>query len=172
MKKIPSLFKRDYGSGARLVYDEVAPGTEWAHAGEGVATRKIDGTSCLVRDGKLYKRYDAKAGRTPPDSFEPAQDPDPSVLRPLPPGFMPARSHIHICISCFCQVQYQSRTNVLMEVAYATERPGGAAGVQTGILSTPRTEQSHISGPTQQVTQRQTHADLPAVSAGVHRAEG
>ena len=74
MKKIPSLFKRDYGSGARLVYDEIVPGTEWAHAGEGVATRKIDGTSCLVRDGKLYKRYDAKAGRTPPAGFEPAQD--------------------------------------------------------------------------------------------------
>jgi hypothetical protein len=78
MKKIPSLFKRDYGSGARLVYDEIVPGTGWAHAGEGVATRKIDGTSCLVRDGKFYKHYDAKAGRTPPAGFEPAQDePDP-----------------------------------------------------------------------------------------------
>jgi hypothetical protein len=51
MKKIPSLFKREYGSKARLVYDEIVPGTEWAHAGEGVATCKIDGTSCLVRDG-------------------------------------------------------------------------------------------------------------------------
>jgi hypothetical protein len=73
MKKIPSLFKREYGSKARLIYDEIVPGTEWAHAGEGVTTRKIDGTSCLIRDGKLYKRYDAKAGRTPPDGFEPAQ---------------------------------------------------------------------------------------------------
>jgi hypothetical protein len=79
MKKIPSLFKREYGSKARLVYDEPVPGTEWAHAGEGVATRKIDGTSCLVRDGKLYKRYDAKAGRTPPAGFEQAQDADPNT---------------------------------------------------------------------------------------------
>jgi hypothetical protein len=75
MKKIVSLFKRDY-SGTRQVYDEVVEGAEWVIAGEGVATRKWDGTSCLVRDGKLYKRYDAKHGKTPPPGFEPAQEPD------------------------------------------------------------------------------------------------
>jgi hypothetical protein len=73
MKKIPSLFKRDY-EGTRLVYDEVVPGAEWVIAGEGVATCKIDGTSCLMRAGKLYKRYDARAGKTPPSGFEPAQE--------------------------------------------------------------------------------------------------
>jgi hypothetical protein len=59
MKKIKSLFKRDY-EGTRLVYDEVVPGSEWVLAGEGFATLKIDGTCCLVRDGHLYKRYDRK----------------------------------------------------------------------------------------------------------------
>ncbi len=73
MKKIPSLFKRDY-EGTRQVYDEVVPGTEWVLAGEGVATRKLDGTSCMVRAGALYKRYDARAGKAPPAGFEPAQD--------------------------------------------------------------------------------------------------
>ncbi len=73
MKKIISLFKRDY-EGTRLVYDEVVPGAEWVQRAEGAATVKIDGTSCLVRDGKLYKRYDAKKGKTPPSNFEPAQD--------------------------------------------------------------------------------------------------
>jgi hypothetical protein len=77
MKKIPSLFKRDY-AGTRRVYDEVVPGAEWVLAGEGVATRKIDGTSCMIRDGVLYKRYDARAGKTPPTGFEPAEEaPDP-----------------------------------------------------------------------------------------------
>src|SRR5260221_10739942 len=73
MKKIPSLFKGDY-EGTRLVYDEVAPGAEWVIAGEGMATRKIDGTSCLMRGGKLFKRYDARAGKAPPSGFEPAQE--------------------------------------------------------------------------------------------------
>ena len=59
MQKITSLLKRDY-EGTRLVYDEVVPGAEWAAAGEGVATAKIDGTSCLIRAGKLFKRYDRK----------------------------------------------------------------------------------------------------------------
>lgn len=76
MKKIISLFQRNY-NGDHLVRDEVVPGAEWVLAGEGVATRKYDGTCCMVRDGKLYKRYDAKKGKAPPDGFEPAQEPDP-----------------------------------------------------------------------------------------------
>ncbi len=59
MQKIISLFQRNY-DGNRLVRDEVTPGAEWVQAGEGVATQKLDGTCCLVRDGKLYKRYDRK----------------------------------------------------------------------------------------------------------------
>lgn len=76
MKKIISLFARNY-DGDRLVRNEIVPGAEWVVAGEGIATRKFDGTCCLVRGGKLYKRYDAKRGKTPPPGFEPAQDYDP-----------------------------------------------------------------------------------------------
>lgn len=50
MKKTVSLFARNY-DGDRLVRDELIPGAEWVVAGEGVATRKLDGTCCLVRDG-------------------------------------------------------------------------------------------------------------------------
>jgi hypothetical protein len=73
VKKIPSLFQRNY-DGDRQVRDEVVPGSEWVLAGEGVATRKWDGTSCMVRDGQLYKRYDAKAGKTPPAGWEPCEE--------------------------------------------------------------------------------------------------
>lgn len=76
MQKIISLFQRNY-DGDRLVRDEVVPGAEWVLAGEGTATRKYDGTCCMVRDGKLYKRYDAKNSKKPPLQFVPAQDPDP-----------------------------------------------------------------------------------------------
>lgn len=86
MKKIISLFRRNY-SGDRLVCNSVTPGAEWVIAGEGGATRKWDGTCCMMRDGKLYKRYDAKVGKTPPDGFEPAQDPDPQTGHW--PGWLP-----------------------------------------------------------------------------------
>lgn len=76
MQKIISLFQRNY-DGDRLVRDEVTPGAEWVLNGEGVATRKWDGTCCMIKDNELYKRYDAKKGKTPPDGFIPAQDPDP-----------------------------------------------------------------------------------------------
>lgn len=75
MKKIISLFQRNY-DGDRLVRDEVVPGAEWVLAGEGIPTRKWDGTCCLVRDMKLYKRYEVKVGKTPPPNFEPATDVD------------------------------------------------------------------------------------------------
>jgi hypothetical protein len=86
MKKIISLFMRNY-DGDHLVRDEVVPGAEWVVNGEGIATRKWDGTACMVRDGKLYKRYDAKRGKTPPAGFEPAQEPDPKTGHW--PGWLP-----------------------------------------------------------------------------------
>lgn len=75
MQKIISLFQRNY-DGDRLVRDEVTPGAEWVINGEGIATRKWDGTCCLIDKGQLFKRYDAKKGKTPPEGFIPAQEPD------------------------------------------------------------------------------------------------
>lgn len=75
MRKIISLFQRNY-DGDRQVRDEVTPGAEWVINGEGIATRKWDGTCCLIKDGELHKRYDAKKGKTPRDGFIPAQEPD------------------------------------------------------------------------------------------------
>ncbi len=71
MKKTPGVFQRDHETG--LIRDEVTPGCEWVQAGEGIASHKWDGTACLVRNGKLYKRYDAKRGKTPPPGFEPCE---------------------------------------------------------------------------------------------------
>lgn len=76
MQKIISLFQRNYDTD-RLVRDEVTPGAEWVINGEGIATRKWDGSPCKIEKGVLYKRYDAKKGKTPPVGFIPAQDPDP-----------------------------------------------------------------------------------------------
>ena len=46
--------------------------------GEGIATEKYDGTCCLIQDNKLYKRYDAKQGKQPPEGAIPCQPgPDP-----------------------------------------------------------------------------------------------
>lgn len=45
-------------------------GTEWVRDGEGIATRKYDGTSCLVLAGKLYKRRELRPGDITPPDFE------------------------------------------------------------------------------------------------------
>lgn len=77
MKKIKSVFVRNY-EGNRKVRDQVVEGSEWVLKGEGIATRKWDGLAVLIKDQQIYIRYDAKQGRTPPDSFIPCEpQPDP-----------------------------------------------------------------------------------------------
>lgn len=76
MKKIPNVFVRDWKGDPSRVLPIVEPGSEWAINGEGVMTRKWDGAACLVQNGVLFKRYDAKKGKTPPPGFIPAQEPD------------------------------------------------------------------------------------------------
>ena len=78
MEKIISLFQRNY-DGDRLVRDEIVPGAEWVVAGEGVATRKIDGTCCMIEDGVLWKRHTVKKGKKAPDGFRPATEVDPNT---------------------------------------------------------------------------------------------
>lgn len=68
MEKIISLFKRNYETDY-LVRNEIVEGAEWVINGEGVATRKYDGTCCMVRNGKLYKRYEVKKGKITPEDF-------------------------------------------------------------------------------------------------------
>lgn len=70
MKKIPTMFERDWNGDRSRVLDVIHPGCEWVLAGEGVATRNLDGTSCMIRDGKLYKRRELRAGDAVPPNFE------------------------------------------------------------------------------------------------------
>lgn len=78
MKKIETLFVRE-GEGRRfMATNKVAPGCEWVANGEGVATRKFDGTCCLVRDGKLYKRVDWEADKGPAPASWFHHDDDPN----------------------------------------------------------------------------------------------
>jgi len=70
MQKTISLYQRNY-DGDKLVRDEVVPGAEWVLNGDGVATRKWDGTCCMVRGGQLFKRLQWKEQRGPaPDTWE------------------------------------------------------------------------------------------------------
>lgn len=72
MKKIPTLFDRDWTGDRSRVVNTVHKDCGWVIAGEGIATRKIDGTSCLVRGGKLYKRRELRKGDATPPLFETA----------------------------------------------------------------------------------------------------
>jgi hypothetical protein len=68
MRKIRTLYVRDQTS--HTVLPTVTAGSEWVEAGEGHATRKWDGTCCLVDRGVLYRRATVKPHRPSPPGFE------------------------------------------------------------------------------------------------------
>ena len=68
MRKIPTLFVRDEND-RRYVTDQVTPGCEWVLAGEGVATRKYDGTCVLFDGGAWFARREVKPGKKAPEGF-------------------------------------------------------------------------------------------------------
>ena len=70
MNKIPTIFVRDMTKQPALVTPVWSLGCEWVRDGEGIATRKYDGTSCLIRNGKLYKRRELRQGDAVPADFE------------------------------------------------------------------------------------------------------
>lgn len=69
MKKIPTIFQRDWDNNPSRVLNIPNPACDWVFLGEGTATRKIDGTSCLVRKGLLFRRREIKPEQPIPGNF-------------------------------------------------------------------------------------------------------
>jgi hypothetical protein len=88
MKKIPSLFIRDWDGNPSLVTRVVDPSCAWVIEGEGTPTRKWDGSCVMVRGGVLYARYDCKVGKFPPPGFEACGEADEKTGHC--PGWVPA----------------------------------------------------------------------------------
>ena len=75
MKKMKTLFKRVFDDRHNIpILNEVEEGCEWVLNGEGKATRKYDGTCCLILNNYIYKRFDYKQGRVLPEGAIPCQD--------------------------------------------------------------------------------------------------
>lgn len=68
MKKIPTIFIRDFENNGKLL-NQKNPECEWVFNGEGIATRKFDGTCVKIECGKYFKRREVKKNKTPPADF-------------------------------------------------------------------------------------------------------
>ena len=68
MKKIPTMFKRNPDN-MRELLNEPHPDCLWVFEGEGVATRKYDGTCVKIENGHYYKRREVKNGKPIPHGF-------------------------------------------------------------------------------------------------------
>ena len=69
MKKTPTIFKRNPENRKQLL-DEPNPECLWVFDGDGVPTRKYDGTCCMVKNGAMFKRREIKKGAPRPEGFE------------------------------------------------------------------------------------------------------
>jgi hypothetical protein len=71
VNKIPTVFLRDENSRAHVT-PTPNPACLWVLMGEGVATRKYDGTCVrLDDDGTWWARREVKPGKTPPPNYVP-----------------------------------------------------------------------------------------------------
>ena len=84
MRKIPTLFKRDFSGGSAKATPVVTKGFEWVLEGEGVATIKFDGSCCAIIDGNFYRRYDAKHGKPVPEGAIKCQEEADPITGHLP----------------------------------------------------------------------------------------
>jgi hypothetical protein len=73
VRKIPTLFRRDPDDRAHVL-PEVNAACQWVLDGEGVATRKYDGT-CVMLDehGEWWARREVKPGKAAPPNYLPVQ---------------------------------------------------------------------------------------------------
>lgn len=62
MQKIPTLFERDETVKGHPVTGVLKPGCLWVAAGQGIATKKLDGTNVKIEGGRLFKRQKPKDG--------------------------------------------------------------------------------------------------------------
>lgn len=70
MRKIPTIFLRDFANKGKITR-EWHPDCGWVRDGEGVATQKFDGTSCLIKeDRSLWKRRELRRDEAEPQFFE------------------------------------------------------------------------------------------------------
>ena len=67
MKKIPTLFKREFDKRHRIISCDPDFSTpelgEWV-LNDCIPTVKVDGSCCAIINGEFYKRYDARKGKT------------------------------------------------------------------------------------------------------------
>jgi hypothetical protein len=101
MRKIPTLFVRDPAD-LRLVTREVHPDCGWVLDGEGVPTRKYDGTCVLLdEDGEWWARREVKPGRPAPAGYVVVET-DPNTVKTV--GWEP------LARSAFAMFWVQART--------------------------------------------------------------
>lgn len=85
MKKIPTLFKREFVNNQKVnILPEITEGIDSEILKYGIPTVKWDGSCCAIIDGVFYKRYDAKNGKPVPEGAIKCQEKADPITGHLP----------------------------------------------------------------------------------------
>lgn len=81
MKKIPTLYVRDWDNNPKYVTDHINPECDWVFDPNipSKATYKWDGTAVLIKGGIMYARHTLRRGKPEPEGWIPATDEDPNT---------------------------------------------------------------------------------------------
>lgn len=146
MRKIPTLFVRDPDTGLRYVTEQVHPDCQWVMDGEGVPTRKYDGT-CVRFDGeRWWARREVKPGKAAPANYVPVET-DPVTGKTV--GWEPVEQ------SAFAKVHAEA-------VAYQDDAARGLVDLGVYTPGTYELVGPKINGNPEQVDQHQLWAHATA----------
>lgn len=97
MRKIPTIFRRNPENMSKIL-NEPHPDCLWVFKGEGVATRKYDGTCVLIDEGEYYKRREVKPGKSIPNDFIPVETDEKTgkIVGWVPVGFDAKEDRWHV----------------------------------------------------------------------------
>jgi hypothetical protein len=135
MRKIPTLFERDWDGDRRYVLPIVIPGCEWVVVnGEGTATRKFDGTCMMYDEVHWWARREVKAGKPAPEGFV-AIETDPETGKTV--GWEPAEQ------SSFAKYWTEATTVALGAMGSTDREPGTYELVGPKINGNPEGYETH-----------------------------
>jgi len=136
VKKIPTVFERDWDGDRRYVLPKVTEGCEWVIAGEGVPTRKFDGTCFMLDDdGNWWARREVKKDKPAPSGFVPLET-DPETGKTV--GWEPAGQ------SSFAKLHAEATSVALGAAPGIWRNPGTHELVGPKVNGNPEGYETHL----------------------------
>jgi hypothetical protein len=153
VKKIPTMFERDWEGDRSRVLDKPNPEAAWVFAGEGVATRKYDGMACMYDGERWFKRREVKANQHNPADFIEVEYDRETLKRVgwVPIGDGPEDRHLREATHCIWDAANPGQATPKLDTGtyefVGPKSQGGVEGFPKNSMMCHATAQQYLDAP-------------------------